>query len=143
MTDETERPRPKAPYALTHACGNCPFRKDREFYLDPRRAEEIAESLRSDADFSCHKTLDYQDEGPQKTDRTNACAGALKTIINGGREDISRNAPMQIAERLGYFVPDRLDPDMPVYDNLDEWVQSKRDLQDQALGRRAARRDAS
>lgn len=143
MTDGEERRRSKPPYALTHACGNCPFRKDREFYLDPERAVGIAESLRSDEPFQCHKTLDYQEDGPQVTSRTQACAGALKTLINGGQADISRNAPMQIAERLGLFVPDQLDPNMPVYDNLDEWVQSKRDLDGRGCSPRARKRDAS
>lgn len=138
MTDEEEQVRdergfretgagkPQRPFALRRPCADCPFRCDVEFYLHPDRAVEIADSLRSDQTFNCHRTLEYTDDGPQYVDRTNFCAGALKTVLNGG--DLRYNAPMQIAERLGVFDPDKLQADMPVFEDLDAWVDHIRSL---------------
>jgi len=122
MTDDDRRParQVRGPFGRTHPCSNCPFRSDREFHLAEGRREEIAESLRGDEPFHCHKTLDYTDEGPQRVESTVFCAGALKTVENGGERD--RNALMQVGERLGLYDPARLQEDMPVYGSLDEWI---------------------
>lgn len=116
----------RRPFALRRPCADCPFRSDIEFHLHPDRAVEIADSLRSNEAFNCHRTLDYQDDGPQYVERTNFCAGALKTVLNGG--DLRYNAPMQIAERLGLFDPSKLQEDMPVFGDLDAWVDHIRSL---------------
>lgn len=118
----TKMPRP---YALKSPCGNCPFRCDKPFYLRPERAAEIAEGLSSNgADFHCHKTVQYDDEGQSTIDpdKTKVCAGALIVMEKSG---VSTQA-MRIAERLGLYDATALDMDAPVYDSLAEWVNAKR-----------------
>lgn len=109
------------PMRLPVACANCPFRSDRIFYIDERRKQEIADSLRRDEIFNCHKTIRY---GELATDQTKAafCAGALKTMINEGLV----TSPMQIAERLGLwdlaeFVQSC---NTPVFDSLQAWIET-------------------
>lgn len=108
------------PFGLRGPCADCPFRTDKPFYLGQARREEIADGLRAGADFPCHKTIDYShDDGGRRTPGTQFCGGALATIERG---DDGPNQGMRIAERLGMYDPSRLDPDAPVPDGLDAWV---------------------
>lgn len=73
-------------------CKHCPFRTDVKPFLHPERAYEIAASAYNPYnDFTCHNTLEYDDESENgyrgRTSKT--CAGWL-TIQ--ARED-DRNLP--------------------------------------------------
>lgn len=108
-------------FTLTQPCTHCPFRSDRDPYLRPERAQEIADDLRRGDWFACHKTCDYDDDGEGAIgSRARACAGALITME---RADEPNNA-MRVAERLGLYDHTRLDMDAPVHDGLDAWVSA-------------------
>lgn len=109
-------------FGLKRPCVDCPFRKDREFYLHPERAEGLAENFRSDGTFWCHKTVNYADEESDTSESTQ-CAGALATVLKDGVP----NAPYQVAERLGMFDRDKLEMDS-TFDTLDEWVDYMKGL---------------
>ena len=114
---------PNNPFSLKTPCGNCPFRKDKKFYLSKARAEEISDSLKKDGSiFNCHKTIDYGDEegSPNVTKKTKVCAGSLSTMENEGLS----NRMMNIGRALGIYKPEELNPNSPVYDSLEEWVKS-------------------
>lgn len=127
-------PSGKSIYTLKEPCSNCPFRSDKPFYLNRGRAEGIAESLEMGATFWCHKTLDYSepefdecsDEEPEYdgsgrvVKKSRACAGSLITME---KED-NPNQIMQIAERLGLYDRTQLNMDSPVFDSIEEWVES-------------------
>ncbi|WP_372493301.1 DUF6283 family protein [Gordonia alkaliphila] len=106
-------------FSLRRPCGNCPFRTDVEFPLT--RAASIADELRKKNVFLCHKTVDYSGDDGGNQDRARMCAGARATAANDG----IIVAAEQVATRLGLPVPDT-DPDLPVYDSLENWVESKR-----------------
>jgi len=124
MTTDTERR-----YTLTTPCRKCPFRSDVEPYIRPERAKEIADSLRSGANFTCHKTTvdpgDDEDGDSYRVDgpRARECAGALITMEKEGFS----NQNVRIAERLGLYDPTRMNMDAPVYGSLAEWVKSYQD----------------
>lgn len=107
-------------YSLPGPCANCPFRSDRPFYLNPDRVDEIADALEAGQGFTCHKTVDYTEDGPEVNDRGRECGGAMATLEREGRP----NQGMRIAERLGFYDPTRIDPDAPVYDSIDEWREA-------------------
>lgn len=140
-------------YTLKGPCSNCPFRSDKPFYLDEDRVTEIAESLRDGATFYCHKTVVYddppesQDLDPEASDacddeesdpsfsgritnRARACAGALATMEREGRP----NQIMRIAHRLGFYDPENLDKDAPVYPSLAAWTAARRSDEASASG---------
>lgn len=62
--------------------------------------------------FACHKTVDYDDDwkGRAGSD-TQHCAGVLIILHREGRP----NDAMQIAERLHYWDPAKLELGAPVY----------------------------
>ena len=104
-------------------CDDCPFRVAPRFRFSEGRAREIATALRQGASFSCHKSLDYSaDDKGKATPRTKHCAGAMLVLENEG----CPNQLMQIAERLGYYDPERLQvasQDVPVYEDLEAFVR--------------------
>lgn len=106
-------------YSLRGPCSNCPFRSDKPFYLDPDRVDEIADAILADASFTCHKTVDYDDE-PFVGERGRECGGEMVTLEREGRA----NQGMRIAERFGFYDRERLDMDAPVYDSIDEWREA-------------------
>lgn len=117
------------PYTLTSPCKKCPFRTDVDSYLRPERVEEIAASLNSGSDFTCHQTTDPVEDEDGNVEmvsgkRARACAGALATLENQGTPTQS----MRIAERLGMYDSARI-ADAPVYDSLAEWVRAKNGVQ--------------
>ena len=105
-------------YSLKGPCADCPFRKDKPFYLDPTRVDDIADVLLDGGGFTCHKTVDYSDDdGPRVTRDGRECGGAMVTL-----EKIDRpNQGMRIAERLGMYDRAAMDMDAPVYDSIEEW----------------------
>lgn len=127
-------------YELTGPCRNCPFRNDTPTYLRAERAEEISDSLMSGSTFPCHKTVDYTssdedtgDEGADDdgegadddgegrlTERSQSCGGAMATMERNG----FANQMMRIAERLGLYDANKIDPAAPVYSSLHEWVEA-------------------
>lgn len=65
---------------MKKACEHCPFRRDVRPFLRPERAEEIAyNALNRYGSFTCHKTLECDDEsGDNYTTHTSKeCAGHL------------------------------------------------------------------
>lgn len=105
------------PMGLQQACANCPFRSDRLFFLSKPRKQEIADSLRREELFNCHKTIRY---GDLDHSREMFCAGALMTMINEGLHTL----PMQLGERLGLWNLDefRKNFKIPVFDSLQSWI---------------------
>lgn len=70
-------------------CKHCPFRSDITPFLRTERAEELAyASTNPYSDFSCHKTLDYDnDEGEAcATSITKTCAGFLTLRAQEGEK---------------------------------------------------------
>ena len=105
-------------FSLPTPCANCPFLIEPRFYLDPDRVDEIAESIREGATFSCHKTVNYDDDEPtERGSRERQCSGVLITLE---RED-APNQMMRIGERIGMYDRTKLNMDANVYDSLDEW----------------------
>lgn len=101
-------------FNLKTPCDNCPFRKDRFFYLEPKRALGIAKGLTEDKTFSCHKTT----EGKAKEE--SQCAGAL--IIHEKQYGNMSNLLFRLAKQFDFYEPSRLDLNAPVYETFDEYV---------------------
>lgn len=108
------------PYTLTTPCKDCPFRTDVVPFLGPERAQDIADSCSEDANFYCHKTVDYDSDSGASTisGRARVCAGFLITMERENRA----NQATRVAERLGMYDSTALDHDAPVYDSMSEWV---------------------
>ncbi len=110
-------------------CDNCPFRKDKKFHLRAARAVDIAEGLLRGESFHCHKTIDYGSAEDGEIDARpfnyaeQFCGGALAMLTKQGHF----TQMMQIGERLGVWDPSTMDPDAPVYENLDEFVAAMSD----------------
>lgn len=124
-------------YDLVRPCSNCPFRQDKPFYLDPERAEEIADSLRRGAEFHCHKTVHYEEERWDEYEGEEGmeayynplgdeqhCAGALIIMEKNGES----SQMMRIAERLGVYDRKKLDMESPVYASLEEFIDAMYEL---------------
>ena len=107
-------------FNLRRPCKHCPFRSDRNGFLDAARAREIATL---DASFACHETIDHDDDGDGVVlPDSSHCAGFL--IM---REKLNKPSQMmRIAERLGLYDRRKLDMDAPVYDSVAEMVRCHR-----------------
>lgn len=112
-------------FALKRPCADCPFRSDLCFPLGTERREDIADSLRNGASFTCHKTFDYDsdDGGGKQTDKSAFCAGALITM----EKEEAPNNIMRVSERLGLYDHTRLRMDSPTFDSLQEWQDAEGD----------------
>ena len=109
-------------FDLKRPCHHCPFRSDRHGFL--RRADEIADDLRAGRTFTCHETtvsVDREDGSSDRVDGAKAqmCAGAMSVLM---KDPVGPNQMMRIAQRLGVFDPDALDPDAPTFDSLRAFV---------------------
>ncbi len=111
---------------LIRPCANCPFRMDKPFYLGHERREEIARSLSMGDPFLCHETLDYEEleyddfgQWHRAHGGEQHCAGALIVLQKEGRP----NQAMQVMERLGFWNPNRLVLDSPVFDTLQDFME--------------------
>jgi hypothetical protein len=117
-------------FDLRGPCEDCPFRKDKPFYLGGRRAREIADSIvKDDTGFTCHKTViyDYDEDGNDAFDvMTNgrACGGVMVML----EKMQMPSQEMRVAHRLGMFDHTKLDMDAPVFDTMNEWVEFQEGL---------------
>lgn len=109
-------------FDLKRPCVNCPFRRGQGslFRLHPARLAEIKAATA----FQCHKTVEFDEEcqideehwddqwRPIKEDsRAQQCAGLMAVLTREKRP----NQIMQVAQRLGAFNPDDLDPKNDAY----------------------------
>jgi len=108
-------------FDLIRPCANCPFRNDKPGYLRRERVEELEEGMERGT-FACHKTVDYDrwdeesGEDGEPADYTHDgteqhCAGALILMEKEGRP----SQLMRIGERIGFYNPEKLDMNSPVY----------------------------
>lgn len=114
-------------FFLKTPCNNCPFRRDVKFCLHPERRQEIADALRHDMTFSCHKTVDYSDEWNDSsthipTEDEQHCAGALIVLNRSG--ELFNNFLYRLAVWAKLFDPDKLNMHAPVFDTLDQFVEA-------------------
>ena len=67
-------------------CKDCPFRSDVTPFLHPERAEEIAYTSQNPyASFTCHKTLEFDEDGDSWAgEESLECAGRLSLMANDG-----------------------------------------------------------
>lgn len=84
--------------ALKKPCADCPFVVQNAFPLARERRSGIAASLGRGETFSCHKTVEYTDDGPV-TDESSRCFGAASVLHKSG---MSAMQAEQILTRLGY-----------------------------------------
>lgn len=64
-------------------CKNCPYRKDVKPFLTPIRGEELAYLAQNPySTFTCHKTLEHDDEGNAFGSEQKICAGFLSLQSN-------------------------------------------------------------
>lgn len=111
-------------FRLKRPCADCPFRADRprqKGWLGYRRAREISTHvLQDNGVFQCHKTL-YQGKGKKQEAM---CAGALSMLHNATVQDSPfGNAPVQIAQRLGWYDPATQNHDTPVFADIESMAQ--------------------
>ena len=45
-------------FTMKEPCDSCPFVKGNNFYLDPRRVQELEDAV--DGPFPCHQTVNYE-----------------------------------------------------------------------------------
>jgi hypothetical protein len=107
-------------FKLIRPCENCPFRigQGERFQLGRLRLEEIFNAV----SFQCHKTVDYEqfdDPKERQGKHPQQCAGLMSLLHRAGRH----NQIMQIAERLGYFDPNKIDHS-EVYSTIDDAIKA-------------------
>lgn len=102
-------------FGLKKPCVDCPFIKgsSTNISLAEGRIEGIIDDLHSDLIFSCHKTINYENKSDRS--KNQFCAGAMNYLLKEGRP----NSPMQIAERLGFFKPSKLQGQENIIDIID------------------------
>lgn len=109
-------------FDLRTPCDTCPFRTDVAPFLRQDRGSEIADALRQDKAFACHKTVEHDDDG-ERVPRSEEqhCAGALILLERAGQP----NQLMRIAERLDLYDRTKLDTSAPVFETLDDFVDAQ------------------
>ena len=100
-------------YTMTAPCSTCPFRSDIMFPLNDGRITEIVHA----GDFPCHKTTTA---GHADGKNEKACAGLMILLEKENRP----NQMMRICERLGMYDRYKLDMNAPVYDSIEEGIDS-------------------
>lgn len=107
-------------FELKRPCKHCPFRSDRDPFLQYERAAEIRDTLLSDGTFSCHETNEFTEDGDAlETRESQHCAGALIALEHMEKP----NQLMRTAERLGFYDRSKLDMAAPVFKDLNDWVE--------------------
>lgn len=101
-------------------CSECPFRKNNS-YLRPQRCEELAEKLRGDDYFICHKTLKDNPQNRGRDVEESMCAGSL--IVMSKEGILYDNLSTRIAMAFGDFDPDKMQDTDEVYDSFDDFVE--------------------
>lgn len=104
-------------FNLRRPCPHCPFRRGcLPEWLGRERAEEIAGSLLGGRTFACHETTEV---GGAPAGREQHCAGAVLLLERLGRP----SQLMRVAERLGSYVPTRLDHAADVFASPGEFIE--------------------
>jgi hypothetical protein len=110
-------------FDLTRPCDDCPFRNGIQRYLRPERILEIVMALEQKT-FACHKTVyapqPREPNGQFGKKIRQHCGGALVVMAKGGHF----GAMQQVAARLGWFDPEKLDLNAPVFANLVEMLRA-------------------
>lgn len=100
----------------TTPCGTCPFRKDKAGFFHPERAEQIADVLRADRHFICHKHIK---EGV-------LCAGSLIVAEKSGMHP---NQMARVQMRLGMLdwaaIEKQATTNDTVYENMDAFCEAQ------------------
>lgn len=106
-------------FDLETPCANCPFRSDVKPFIRPERAVELV----GVPSFPCHKTVDYRNSSSgEVTEQSQMCAGYMILHEN----ENSPTQMMRIAERLGVYDPENLDPDAQVYASFEDFIEAHR-----------------
>ncbi len=120
-------------FELIRPCNNCHFRRSEErVNLRASRAEEIAACvIRTNQTFACHKTTEWQDDGEGERvelSKSQHCSGALIFAEKHADDPMTSNHMLQIAQRLGLYNPQRLDPAAfaEVFDSIEEMTETHR-----------------
>ena len=118
-------------FNLKRPCKTCPFRTDKDFFLNVERAEEITDAVtRQQGTFACHNTTNEEgfDEDIGEycpTGEEEHCAGVLIIL-----EKLEQpNQMMRIAERLSLYDRSKLDMHAPVFDDFEDWIEHLKNLQ--------------
>ena len=101
-------------FKLKAPCGNCPFRTDKpnqQGWLGKERATEIYEALRNDKTFTCHKTINNNEQ---------FCAGAL--ILLEHEQTAIQNNAIRMAERFRMYNHTEMIMDSPVFKTGTEFI---------------------
>ena len=101
----------------TKPCASCPFLQAKAGMLRGERAEEIADDLRRDKHFICHKAVKRL--GGDGTDRL--CAGAM---IVTHRSDQQPSQYARVMLRIGLLDYAKIEKSakVPCFDDLDDFV---------------------
>ena len=112
-------------FTLSRPCAKCPFRKDIRAYLRKARVVEIVTALKTGGTFSCHETVHLNDDGDpvQPMPEEQFCAGAMVMLENA--EIAPLNQMVRIAERLGFYKPEKLDRESPVFDCFTDMIEAQ------------------
>lgn len=103
-------------------CAQCPFRTDRPAFLTKRRARNIVQAIMAQADFYCHKTVDYEGEADgQVTADSKVCAGFAVLCENMNKP----TQMMRILERIGMYDARRLNRNAPVHQTAAAFIQAQ------------------
>ena len=99
-------------YDLAKPCAKCPFRTDVAPYITQGRVRQI---LTGGADFACHATVKYDNDGDGViTRKSQHCAGVLIILEKENRP----HQMMRICERIGLYDRTKLDMVAPVYASI-------------------------
>jgi hypothetical protein len=112
-------------FSMVRPCEKCPFRKDIRAYLRKGRVIEIVSALKNGGTFACHETVHLNDDGDpvQPTPEEQFCAGAMVMLENV--EIAHLNQMVRIAERLGFYDPEKLDMKSPVFDCFSDMIEAQ------------------
>lgn len=96
-------------FNLKKPCSNCPFRSDKNFPLRKERVIEIVDGIEDGRTFTCHKTLDCEEQSH--------CAGAIQYL---DQKDLFTR-PLSMARTLGLWdgKTTRL---VPVYKSKEQMI---------------------
>ena len=109
----------------TTPCENCPFLRKQAGMITGERAEELADALERDIHFSCHKTIDYnnnEDGEGRTTAKTRLCAGSMIVTHRHGHHP---SQMARISQRLGLLNYDEIEQsDADCFDGFEEFIDA-------------------
>jgi hypothetical protein len=107
-------------FKIKRPCEHCPFRRDVHPFLDPRRAADLAETLRDDHSwFACHETVGIVRHRRIKKADQSQCAGSMMVLWREGRPNIA----MRVAIHFKMLAIQDLAASAPVFDSLAEFAR--------------------